>query len=79
MMSILYFPLLLPLILILDKGQTQYNEGFVVFFLLPEHFIILGSTIRFLDHFVLFLEVVLGKVSEQFLDTWTSSFLRTIY
>lgn len=38
-------------------------------FFLPEHFIILGSTIRFLGHFALLMEVVLGKVSEKLFDT----------
>lgn len=34
----------------------------------PEGFIILDSTLRFLIHFALILEVVLGKDLEWFLD-----------
>lgn len=77
MMSILYFSLLLPPILILDQGQIQYYEGFVLFFF-PLR-VCVGSTFRFLVHFALLLEVVLGRNSEWFLDTCTSSFSRTIY
>lgn len=45
----------------------------------PEGFIILDSTLRFLIHFALILEVVLGKDLEWFLDMWTFNFSWAIY